>query len=310
MNLVSDEGDIMRKIEIDRSMKELLQYRDLRFPLEIWTDDYTLLADHTLNCHWHHEYEYGVVLTGELDYFLNGTKLKLKKGDCIFVNANVLHMAEQSAGCSKAVMYIVAFPYMLLTSNMESTIYRKYFNPLIENGISGFQIFSDSQAGSNILSVLEQLYRIFQTEEDYELSCLGLVCQLWNETRKYAAQKNVFLQHEKVNVQDEERAKTILYYIREHFSETLSVEEIVEKCNISRSECFRCFKRFTNKSPVMYLNEYRLAQAAKKLLATSDPITQIALDCGFSTSSYFCKLFREKYKISPLQYRKTPLEGG
>lgn len=95
----------------------------------------------TLNCHWHHEYEYGVVLTGELDYFLNGTKLKLKKGDCIFVNANVLHMAEQSAGCSKAVMYIVAFPYMLLTSNMESTIYRKYFNPLIENGISGFQIF-------------------------------------------------------------------------------------------------------------------------------------------------------------------------
>ncbi len=299
----------MRKIEIDRSMKESLLYKDAAFPLEIWTDDYTLLADHTLNCHWHHEYEYGIVLEGELDYFLNGKKLKLKEGDCVFVNSNSLHMAEQSDGCEKAVMYIVAFPYTLVTNNIESTIYRKYFNSLLGKKMSGFQVFPDSQEGKNIVSVLDQLYRLAETEDGYELICLGLICQLWNATRKYMAQMDSLPLYEKLNKQDEERAKIILHYMREHFAENISVETIIDNCNISRSECFRCFKRFANKTPVEYLNEYRLAQAAKKLLETSAPITEIALDCGFSTSSYFCKLFRQKYKESPLQYRKMTLKS-
>ncbi|HPJ00729.1 MAG TPA: helix-turn-helix transcriptional regulator [Enterococcus sp.] len=74
---------------------------------------------------------------------------------------------------------------------------------------------------------------------------------------------------------------------------------------VSRSECFRCFKKFTNKKPMEYINEYRLFQASKLLKLTPLSIEEITKKCGFSTSSYFGKQFKEVYGVTPLHYRKN-----
>ncbi len=65
----------LRRIKVDRNFRERIQYKDAFFPVDIWTDEYRMFVDHTLNCHWHGEFEYGFVLSGELDYYINETHL-------------------------------------------------------------------------------------------------------------------------------------------------------------------------------------------------------------------------------------------
>ena len=60
----------------------------------------------------------------------------------------------------------------------------------------------------------------------------------------------------------------------------------------------------TGHTPVEYLNVYRISKAAKLLLNTDEPVTQIALDCGYNDLSYFIKQFGKHKGMSPGKFRK------
>ena len=57
-------------------------------------------------------------------------------------------------------------------------------------------------------------------------------------------------------------------------------------------------------SPVEYIIGYRLRRACQRLAESNEPITQIAFNCGFGSSSYFAKVFRNAYGRTPVEYRK------
>ena len=54
---------------------------------------------------------------------------------------------------------------------------------------------------------------------------------------------------------------------------------------------------------IQYLNDYRLTMAGEFLQNTEESVTQIALKCGFENLSYFNRLFRRKFGVTPGQYR-------
>lgn len=54
-------------VKTDEHLRELIDYKDISFPLETWDDLYTSFPDYTLNCHWHDAFEFGTVVKGELD---------------------------------------------------------------------------------------------------------------------------------------------------------------------------------------------------------------------------------------------------
>ena len=60
----------------------------------------------------------------------------------------------------------------------------------------------------------------------------------------------------------------------------------------------------TGLPPQQYLLQMRLSKAAELLKSTSSPIKEIAALSGWENVFYFSRLFRQKYYISPLQYRK------
>ena len=57
-------------------------------------------------------------------------------------------------------------------------------------------------------------------------------------------------------------------------------------------------------SPMSYLNNFRIQKAAEMLQQTEHSILFISTTCGFSTSSYFCKVFSAAMHCSPSEYRK------
>ena len=73
---------------------------------------------------------------------------------------------------------------------------------------------------------------------------------------------------------------------------------------VRKSYFCRLFKAVTDKTPMEYLNSYRIEKAAAKLLSTDESVTDIAYSCGFNDLSYFIKVFRDFKGISPKQFRK------
>lgn len=294
----------MRHFVIDRTLRESLQYMEESFPIELCTDDYASLPEHTLNCHWHHEFEYGLVVSGEVDYFLGGGEsIRLKAGEGIFVNANTMHMAKQPCNCEYAVMKVAAFSPTMFSGTMDGSVYQKYFQPVINNPFQGFRISSDTQEGEQLLKLLSQLHSL-ENGFNFELDCLIILCRLWKITLTYIEKDEPTLWRNRGSRKNEEYARAALFYIREHFEEDISIDELAGALHISRSECFRSFKRFVHKTPVEYLNEYRLAHAARLLMQGNDSVTDIASRSGFATPSYFCKQFKKQFGLSPAQYRK------
>lgn len=56
-------------------------------------------------------------------------------------------------------------------------------------------------------------------------------------------------------------------------------------------------------TPFNYLQNYRLGQSAKQLMYMKHSVTEVAMACGFSTTSYFIQMFKQKYELTPKQFQ-------
>lgn len=93
-------------------------------------------------------------------------------------------------------------------------------------------------------------------------------------------------------------------YIDEHLSEDLSLETVAEICSVSSIHFHNVFKKVTEKTLRMYVEDKRLSKAAEMLLKTDYTLTRIAYECGFSSQSYFSYVFNKKMNCTPREYVK------
>ena len=100
----------------------------------------------------------------------------------------------------------------------------------------------------------------------------------------------------------------MLTFIHAHYSEKLTLNDIAAAAYVRTRECIRCFRNTINQTPLEYVMEYRLNTAKQLLDDTKMSITDISYHCGFSSNAYFGKIFREKYGMTPLQYRNRNID--
>jgi len=104
----------------------------------------------------------------------------------------------------------------------------------------------------------------------------------------------------KYHLETVERAKD---YITENYIRDLTITEIASNVYVSPFHFSRIFKMFTSYSPHRYLIDTRLKNA-ENLIKNSDlPITEICFSSGFDSLEYFSAAFRNKYRLSPSQFR-------
>lgn len=95
------------------------------------------------------------------------------------------------------------------------------------------------------------------------------------------------------------------HYIEQHYNEDITVKHLAALGNMSVSSFNRRFHKETNLTPIDYLIEIRI-EKSKKLLRRKDvPITEIAMRCGFNSSSHFSSCFHRLTNITPTEYRNS-----
>ena len=82
-----------------------------------------------------------------------------------------------------------------------------------------------------------------------------------------------------------------------------TIEEMCVRTNMSRAVFFREFKKYYHSTPLDYLLHLRIQRASGLLSNTAIRISEIAVECGFSDSSYFALQFRRHAGLTPKQFR-------
>ncbi len=101
-----------------------------------------------------------------------------------------------------------------------------------------------------------------------------------------------------------------LWYINGQYARPIRVTDVAAFVGLSRSQLFRVFKAYGGLSPQAYLNQARLNAARDMLTGTSLSIEQIARSTGFSSAERLGKMFRQKYALAPLSFRKRERAQG
>ena len=99
--------------------------------------------------------------------------------------------------------------------------------------------------------------------------------------------------------------KKVLQRIRADYSEPLTLDDLAGEAGLAPRYLCRLFRQVTGRTPIDYLNYYRIECAAELLCTTPDNVTDIALQCGFGDVSYFSRVFRHLKEQSPGEYRRA-----
>ena len=99
-------------------------------------------------------------------------------------------------------------------------------------------------------------------------------------------------------------ANDIMYYIYTHIDTNIDIEELSIDLDVSKFHMHRIFKEAFGKNIYESIKSIRLQKASNLLLTNKySTISQIANDCGYSSQSSFIKAFKERFEISPKQWR-------
>lgn len=104
--------------------------------------------------------------------------------------------------------------------------------------------------------------------------------------------------------------KKVLSLIEEEYSNPISLEYLSRTACMTPKYFCKFFYEMTNKTPIEYLNYYRIESACEQLITTDLPITEIALNCGFNDVSYFIKTFKKYKGTTPKKYLKYLLSSN
>ena len=110
---------------------------------------------------------------------------------------------------------------------------------------------------------------------------------------------------ENIEVKDMELITRLEKQLKENLGSKWSVGKMAAANNMGTTSFNEKIKKITGYTPSSYLIQLRIAEAKKQLLNTDKSITDIALDCGFSSSQHFSGTFMKRIGISPTNYRSN-----
>jgi AraC family transcriptional regulator len=102
------------------------------------------------------------------------------------------------------------------------------------------------------------------------------------------------------------RINRVTDYIDAHIDQELSLDELAAVANFSPFHFHRIFTAFTGETLNNFVKRLRVEKAAGMLLSDTDrPVSEVAMECGFSSAAVFCRMFKAHYSQSAVEFRKT-----
>ena len=254
--------------------------------------------------HAHPELELVFVVEG-FGKRIIGNKLEpFESGDMVFIGSNVAHVWLSDASFYEE------------NTALRSTVIVTYFNPTI------FQLFFDTVkefkeikemirhaakgiriTGKTRTLIAKKLMLLASKTGFEKVHGFLQIMHLISITEDKSFIINIE-ENEAENEYDNDRLVNVIKFVKTNLSENITLKQVAKiACMTEQSFC-RFFKNRLKKNFTQYLEELRMAYASNLLVENANKtISETACACGYSSSSHFCKVFKDHFGQSPFQYK-------
>ncbi|MBR4071921.1 MAG: helix-turn-helix transcriptional regulator [Clostridia bacterium] len=244
--------------------------------------------------HWHDRIELLRVDHGELTVTCGSTNICIKEREIALFNSKEAHSAI--AGSTETDYTCVMFELGPLVNNRYYG--QNYIKPLLFRQMR----FKNYIHDENISLVIDKLVEAYETNMP---TCAiridaGILMLLTRLIEGY-----INTEPESSPRHSDHRFTEVIDYLDTHFTDNISIAELAKKFGYNKSYFCRKFKDQTGITCVEYISSLRLDYAAIMLKGTPYSVNEIAEKCGYPDANYFSRCFKEKYDMSPIEYKKN-----
>ena len=250
--------------------------------------------------HYHDEVEFLYVHDGEFVCIVNDKDYKGTKGDVIFINSRIPHYTRSDVdGTYDSMLQYSTF-------SLEENILgiSRYLSRFINLSKEPVVIFKNGKPETEELKkYLDIIFEEYSKKSfSYELYIKAALFQInaFLSRYDYLADSSLFFKKKNIS-----RILPALEYIDKNYDSLITLEEISRIANLDPYYFCRLFKKTTNSTFTEYLNFVRVSKSEKKLSETDETISEIAYSLGFSSVSYFNRIFKKYKGCTPTQYKKS-----
>lgn len=250
--------------------------------------------------HWHDEMEIIYIKKGKGLVSVEFEEQRVQGGEFVIVLPGQLHGIRSLSGEQMEYENIMFRPEILYGKQEDGTK-QKYFEPLFRmqrtipsfyrEGVRGYEAIKKClDECDQICMVCAHGYELLVKSQLYVL--IYYVCEISDSSEGTKSR----VPHEEM--------KRVLKYVELHYMEKLTIEDMANVSGFSSSHFMKYFKNNMGQSFIDYLNDYRLTMASRMLLASTDAVLMVAQEAGFDNMSYFNRIFKRKFGLTPREYRK------
>ena len=245
--------------------------------------------------HWHHAVEIIYLLDGSLSVSFDHTTYEYHAGDCILINADVIHSTKCTT-YNKSILFQIPLDFMTmyipdarqlvfaLDNESDNDVYRTKLD-IFKKTLIQMQVTNDIRPEGFILRFNSLLFEIlFQLLHNFSIHVV----------------------HTDLSQRDKDRVRldSILEYIKQNYNRTISIEEISNVAHLQSGYFCRFFKKCMGITFLEYQNNLRLSYISRDILNTDDSICDILERHGFRNYKLFRRMFHEQFQTTPTEFRK------
>lgn len=237
--------------------------------------------------HFHNGYEVCYIASGNTDYSVNGYVLHLVEGDCIIIPPYTMHKIFNSENGNKVLLN---FFDSYLKKGFSKSVAKEILNRVSDKD---YIILHDKT--NRIASVFDEINEEAKKPKQGEAyAYLGELLSVFSE--------------KKITINDivpiPKCVESTIEFIQNHYSSPITLNDVSQKTGFTKNYICSAFKQHFGITANEYLTGLRLKNACYMLSETNYSEKKIAQNCGFSSLSYFIKVFTKHLNETPASYRK------
>ncbi len=240
--------------------------------------------------HWHRSIEILLVLSGNMDVWVENEHFTLNENDLILINSNQVH-ETYSEDCVLIALQVRLSKFHMDWLNAETAFF--FCNSVIQGNNKHFD---------NIRRIIAQLIRLNSSTSSYtRLLSYSHACQLIYGLLIYFKAEQPAVMRTKKQM---ERLKSVIKHLEDNYAKDITLNDLAAREYLSPSYLSHFFEKNMNISLLNYLTKIRIEHSVNFLLYSDKSIEEIAEACGFSSPRSYADFFRKEYNMLPSRFRK------
>jgi len=264
---------------------------------------------HTYNLHTHHMLEISIIKSGTGTYEIGSRRYDIQPNDVFFIGNTDPHricLKKEQVVSNMVIHFETSFLWNFFGQMEDISVLDIFFNRSknfshrLDRGNPSTHKIYDMVLGIEAIFIAQKLYSNFRVKilmESIlcEILCNYNYCNMPNTDTHKLSRKDIY------NIDE------VMKYINFNIEKRLTLQELAQIACVSPTYFSTIFKRYNGAHLFEYITQKRVNYAVQMIKTTDKSLTEIAMLCGFNSSTSFNKAFQRITGCSPSSFRKKPL---